>query len=322
MSNILTWFFFHRSLHYCHVSQVPSRTLCVLILPETTKQRHIQRAERQTLLSCLLRQAFRLSCPCQHPKQGSFYGLDSFQCYLPPLIDQILDRTQNISFEPWINSYLLLNFRNKKKLEKQLRRVVKRFCSKYNIDRHKILQSLRYLFLSSINFSLSYFPYSLFHLQYYSFFCPNYSLISCLYYSLSYCVICKCYHVHKKNSSPSNHNHPYSVFPSLRHLFPHSFILLDPYIQRLLYLIFYTNFVISYHKLSIMLECTNYEETFQCIKGILTAPQCLQLQPLLEVQFLFLRYILHSLKVTIFFHVILLIMGALKIASSVYCCLS
>lgn len=52
---------------------------------------------------------------------------------------------------------------------------------------------------------------------------------------------------------------------------------------------------------------------------MLAAALCLQLRPLLKIQFLYLVYILFSLKVRIiFFQVYLLVIGALKITSSTY----
>lgn len=319
--NIFTLFFFHRPLYHCHVSQVPSRTLCLLILPETAQQRHIQRAKRQTLLSCLLRQALRLSWPCQHPKPGSFFRLGSFQCYSSLLVGRTPDTTQNTSFESLVIKYSLLNFGNKKKLEKQLSRMVKRFYNKYNIVRHQIFFSLPYPLPFSLNLNQSYFLYCPFHLHYY-FYCPYYSLFPCPHYPLSYCKLCKCNHVYKKNSYPSHHNHSSAIFPSLIHLLLHSFSPPNFYYQLLPCLISPTDFVISYHKLSVVLECSRYEGTFLCRNGMLAAPQCLQLQSLLEVQFLYLICILISLKVKYFLQVILLIIGALKIAYSIYCCLS
>lgn len=51
----------YRSLHHCYVPQVPSGTLCLLVLPEATEQGHLQGAERQALLPWMLRQTLRLS---------------------------------------------------------------------------------------------------------------------------------------------------------------------------------------------------------------------------------------------------------------------
>ncbi|KAB7505820.1 hypothetical protein Anas_04493, partial [Armadillidium nasatum] len=48
------------SLYHCNVSQISSRTLPLRILLATAQQRYLQRAEQQTLLSYLLRQALRL----------------------------------------------------------------------------------------------------------------------------------------------------------------------------------------------------------------------------------------------------------------------
>lgn len=62
--------FFFRSVHHCHVQKVPSGALCVLLLPETAQQGNFQRAERQTILSRLLRQALRLSRRTNLSKTG------------------------------------------------------------------------------------------------------------------------------------------------------------------------------------------------------------------------------------------------------------
>lgn len=198
--------------------------------------------------------------------------------------------------------------------------MVKRFYNKYNIVRHQILLSLPYLLPSSLSLNQSYFLYCPFHLHY-TFCCPFFSLPPCPHYPFSYCKLCKCNHVYKKNCYPSHHNHFSAIFPYLTHLL-HSFSPQNFSYQLLPCLISNTGFVISYHKLSILLECSSCEGIFLRRYGMLTAPQCLQLKFLLEVQFLYLICILLSVRVKYFLQVILLIIGALEIACSIYHCLS
>lgn len=49
-----------RTLYHGNVQKVPSRALCLRVLSEAAEQRHVQGAERQALLSRLLREALRL----------------------------------------------------------------------------------------------------------------------------------------------------------------------------------------------------------------------------------------------------------------------
>lgn len=49
-----------RSLHHCHVQEVPPGALCLLILPQATQQGNLQGAERQAILPRVLRQVVRL----------------------------------------------------------------------------------------------------------------------------------------------------------------------------------------------------------------------------------------------------------------------
>lgn len=50
----------HGPLHHRHVQEVPPGALCLRLLPEATKQGHVQGAERQTVLPRLLHQAVQL----------------------------------------------------------------------------------------------------------------------------------------------------------------------------------------------------------------------------------------------------------------------
>jgi len=54
-------FSLYRSLHNGDVPQIPSRALCMRVLPEAAEQGHVQRAERQALLPRLLREALRIN---------------------------------------------------------------------------------------------------------------------------------------------------------------------------------------------------------------------------------------------------------------------
>lgn len=317
---IFTSFSFHRALHHCHVPQIPSRTLRLFVLPETAQQRHIQRAKRQTLLPCLFRQTFRLRWPCAFPKPGSFYRLGSFQCYSSLEADRTPETTQRTSFELWRNKYASLNLENKK-FEKQLRSRAKEFSSRFNIVRLQFCFSFPYLLPSGLTRKESYCLYSLLYLHYYPLCCSNHSLLFCPHCLFSYCKLRKCNHVNKQSNSPKHCFHLYLTFPCLCHILLYSSSLPNAYYQLLPYLILPTDFVISYHNLSVAFQCSSCKETFLWRNGMLATPLSLQLQFLLELQFLYLIFILLSLKMKILLQVILLSIGALKIISSIYCVL-
>lgn len=314
---IFTSSLFHRTLHHCHVPQVPSRTLCLFFLPETAQQRHIQRAERQTLLSCLLRQTFRLMCPCQHHRPGSLYRLGSFHCYSPLLVGRTLDLKQDRSFEfdltqdrsfefgliqdrsfeSWENSPL--NLENKEKLEKQLKRMVKKFYSKYNVVRHQIFFNLPYFLPFRISLSQSHSLQYIFHNNHYSLYSPYHTPPHCPHCLHYYCKQFECDHVYKKNSSPSYFSLSYSLFPSLYHLPIHFFSPLNFHYQPLSSLILSLYFVVSHHKSSVLFDFSRNEGTFLW-RNYIFAPPCLQLQSLLELQYLYLICILFCCRIYIF----------------------
>lgn len=64
-----------RTLYHGNVQKVPSRALCLRVLSEAAEQRHVQGAERQALLSRLLREALRLIVYWQLFKCPSLWGL-------------------------------------------------------------------------------------------------------------------------------------------------------------------------------------------------------------------------------------------------------
>lgn len=285
---------FHRPLHHCHVPQVPSRTLCLFFLPETAQQRHIQRAERQTLLSCLFRQAFWLKWPFQHHRPASFYRPGSFHCYSPLLVGQTFYLTQDKSFESW--EFSPFKWGNKGKLKKQHKKMLKKFYGKYNIVRHQNSLSLLYFLSFSIDLKQSYSLHVIHHLYYDSLYCPYHAMPPCPHCPCYYWKHCKCNHVYKKNGISSYCSLLYPMFPSLYHLSLHSSSSQNFPYQPLSFWIESLYFVISYHKVSVLCKCSN-ERTFQW-RNIKFAPPCLQLQSLLDLQYLYLFCILLSFRTT------------------------
>ena len=315
---------FFRPLHHCHVPQVPSRALRVLILPQAAQQRHIQRTERQTLLSRLLRQAFWLRKLYQHPHLNSLGKHEPFPCYSPPQNDVKTDTTHGTSLESGRHKYPYSSVNLQHKFIKE-RRKVKMFYRKYNIGRYHAFFRLQCPLLSFFNRYYPYFPQ-------YCYFYPHYYLLCCAHqhpcFLYPHCQYSYCYpfvhNMHKcyQPGSPCYHYYSYSIY----HFEYYSLIYLlhdlCPCFQLLPCLIFEIDFVISYHRSSVICKnCSNCERVLiVCGKhNLLAAPLCLQLQFLFEIQFFYLIYILSNLKMLLmFFQVYFLVIGTLKIISSTY----
>lgn len=309
---VFSHFPLRRSLHYCHVSQVPPRTLRLFLLPETAQQRHLQRAERQTLLPCLLRQTVWLKWPCANPT--FVYWVGSFQLYSPLLVDGTPSTTQRASLELCGNGFSPLNLKSKK-LRKHLSRLVRKFRSEGITVRCHICLGVSFLLLSCRNLNELYFLYDIFYLFSSTLHCPYHSFYSCANCSSSNCKLFQCNQLHKRNSSPRHCSYPCFILPCLNHLSMRCSSPFNFYYRVLPALILPAVFVNSYDKL--VFKCNSDAETYLYRHYTRAVLPCAQLPSLLGIEFLYLIWILLSFKMVTLLHAISLILGVLKIPSHI-----
>lgn len=308
----------HRTLHHCYVPQVSSRAFCMLLLPQTAQQGHIQRTERQTLLSCLLRQTLWIRKPHLHLRSSCLGRSFPSYCSPSPQDNEITNTTWDSILDSGRDRYSYSSVNIYAKFTKNKRG--KKFHSKYNTEKYHAFAKLHCSLVSNANRYYIYFPHLYCSLHYHCLYFPcNYLFFSFLHYPFSYIYLCvHNHHICHQSSSPYYHYYLYSIYRFKYFPLLCKHVLCSCY-QLLPCLLFKTDFVISYLKSVLWKHDSNSEITSLGRNSLLIVAVCLRLKSPLQLHFLHVIYILLSHYIyIIFFRVHLTVIGALKVISSMY----